>query len=213
MLVTSLTVGPVQTNCYILADETTKDAALIDPGDYGTYLVREARKAGCKIRMILLTHGHFDHIGGVKDALQALRTGEEGPVPVYVHQADYPVAPSSFARHITLNGVENIHFYGEGDTLSLAGHTIHVLSTPGHTEGGVCLLVEDCLFTGDTLFCGSCGRTDFATSSPEAMLLSLRRLAQLPDDYDVYPGHDRATRLSTERQKNPYVRYALTQNL
>lgn len=210
MFVKGLVVGPVETNCYILGDEATKDAALIDPGDSGLRMVTQAREAGYQVKMILLTHGHFDHIGGVKDALSALKA--EDPtrdIPVYIHHADYPMAPASFFRPVTLEGVENVRFYDEGDTVTLGGHTIRVLSTPGHTQGGVCLMVEDCLFTGDTLFAGACGRTDFEASSTADMMASLKRLGQLEGDYKVYPGHEEATLLSVERQENPYLIYAM----
>lgn len=213
MFVKGFVVGPVETNCYILGDERTKEAALIDPGASGAELVQRARQEGYQVKMILLTHGHFDHIGGVEGALNALK--EQNPaeeVPVYIHQGDYPVAPASFARPVSLEGVPGIRFYDGGDTVSLGSHTIQVIATPGHTQGGVCLLVEDCLFTGDTLFCGSCGRTDFQTSSQTDMLRSLKKLAQLPGEYKVYPGHDSATLLSLERQDNPYMIYAMRQS-
>lgn len=213
MFVKGFVVGPVETNCYILGDEAAKVAALIDPGDSGAELVQRAQQEGYQIKMILLTHGHFDHIGGVEGALNALR--EQNPseeVPVYIHRGDYPVAPASFARPVSLKGVQGIRFYDDGDTVTLGSHTIQVIATPGHTQGGVCLLAEDCLFTGDTLFCGSCGRTDFQTSSPVDMMCSLKKLAQLPGDYKVYPGHESASLLSLERRNNPYVLYALRQS-
>ncbi|MCD7838161.1 MAG: MBL fold metallo-hydrolase [Clostridiales bacterium] len=210
MFVKGLVVGPVETNCYILGDEATKDAALIDPGDYGRWVVTQAEEAGYQVTMILLTHGHFDHIGGVQAALSALKMDHpDREIPVYIHRADYPKAPSSFFRPVSLEGVEGIRFYDEGDTVTLGSHTIRVLSTPGHTQGGVCLMVEDCLFTGDTLFAGACGRTDFETSSTADMMASLKRLGQLEGDYKVYPGHEGATLLSVERQENPYLMYAM----
>ncbi len=210
MFVKGLVVGPVETNCYILGDEVTKDAALIDPGDSGARVVRWANETGYQVKMILLTHGHFDHIGGVKAALSALKAEHpDRDIPVYIHPADYPTAPASFFRPVTLEGVEGVRFYDEGDTVALGSHTIRVLSTPGHTQGGVCLMVEDCLFTGDTLFAGACGRTDFETSSTADMMASLKRLGQLDGDYKVYPGHEGATRLSVERQGNPYLMYAM----
>jgi glyoxylase-like metal-dependent hydrolase (beta-lactamase superfamily II) len=208
MYIQGLTVGPVETNCYILGDEATKLAALIDPGDAGAELVRFTKGQGYEIAMILLTHGHFDHIGGVKEAVEVLNQERETPLPVYIHEEDYPCAPASFDRHITLEGVPGVRFYGEGDTLTLGGISIQVISTPGHTCGGVCLIAGDSIFTGDTLFYGSCGRTDFETSSPEAMLASLKRLALLEGDYKVYPGHEGATLLSDERKNNPYMIYA-----
>ncbi len=160
------------------------------------------------MKMILLTHGHFDHITGVQGALSAL-SARGIDAPVYVHRADYPLAPCGFYDNITLEGVSNVRFYDEGDTVTLGGLPIQVLYTPGHTRGGVCLVAGDVIFSGDTLFCGSCGRTDFPGSSPVEILESLRKLAQLPGDYTVYPGHEEQTTLQNERQGNPYLRYAL----
>ena len=203
-------VGPVMTNCYLLADEKTKQAALIDPGDRGARLAAQIRAAGYELTMILLTHGHFDHIGGVQELLAALKREQpEREIPVYIHPSDYPVAPASFAREATLEGVENVRFYKDGDTLQLSDLTIEVIETPGHTKGGVTLKVGDALFTGDTLFAGSCGRTDFPTSSDEEMMASLKKLAQLEGDFRVFPGHEGFSTLEQERRSNPYVRYAL----
>lgn len=213
MFVKGFTVGPVQTNCYILGDEETKLAALIDPGDSGAALAAQVKKEGYELAMILLTHGHFDHIGGVRDAVNAAKAeNPEKEIPVYIHSGDYPVAPASFARGITLKGVPGIHHYDEDNTVQLGNLTIKVMSTPGHTQGGVCLMVENALFTGDTLFAGSCGRTDFQTSSPTDMMASLKRLSLLPGDYAVYPGHESASTLEQERKTNPYMLYAVRQS-
>lgn len=210
MLVKSYTVGPVATNCYLLGDEATHLAALIDPGERGERLAGEVEQEGFSLAMILLTHAHFDHIGGVRGVLDAIHRKEpEREIPIYVHKADYPEAPASFMRGITLTGVPGVRFYGEGDTVQLGGITVSVLSTPGHTRGGVCLKAENYLFTGDTLFRSSCGRTDFETSSPKEMLASLRRLAQLEGDYIVCPGHEGTSTLEEERRSNPYIAYAL----
>lgn len=208
MYIASKVVGPVQTNCYLLGDEETKTAALIDPGDRGRELVRWSEEQGYQIVMILLTHGHFDHIGGVKAAQDAL--AKKGvAVPVYVHRADYPLAPCGFLDQINLSEVEDVRFYDEGSVVELAGHSIAVRHTPGHTKGGVCLIVEDKLFSGDTLFCGSCGRTDFPGSSSAEMMASLGKLARLEENYNVYPGHEQITTLENERRYNPYMRYAM----
>lgn len=208
MLIASKVVGPVQTNCYLLGDEATKHAALIDPGDRGSALVSWAQESGYQITMILLTHGHFDHISGVKDAQDTLSAmGVE--VPVYVHKADYPLAPCGFFDNVTLSNVKNVHFYDEGDTVTLDSLSIQVLYTPGHTQGGVCLVAENVIFSGDTLFCGSCGRTDFPGSSSAEIIKSLKKLSELPGDYQVCPGHDQRTTLNQERAWNPYMQYAM----
>ncbi len=208
MFIDSKVIGPVQTNCYLLGDEITKHAALIDPGDQGRTLVHWAQERGYQVTMILLTHGHFDHINGVKAAQETLSApGTE--VPVYVHKADYPVAHCGFLDNVSLRDVKNIVFYDEGDTVLLDSISIQVLHTPGHTRGGVCLIAGNAMFSGDTLFCGSCGRTDFPDSSPVEIMESLKRLSALPGDYQVYPGHDRCTTLKRERERNPYMQYAM----
>jgi glyoxylase-like metal-dependent hydrolase (beta-lactamase superfamily II) len=204
MFIQRFVVGPVMTNCYLLGDEATKEAAFIDPGESGPQLAAQAAKGSWHVSAILLTHGHFDHIAGIESLLSAL--GEE--VPVYIHRSDYPEAPASFGRGISLEGMPNVHFYDEGDTVQVGGLTVEVLATPGHTRGGVTLKVGDALFTGDTLFAGSMGRTDFATSDEAAMFASLRKLSALEGDFRVFPGHEGESTLDRERQRNPYIRYA-----
>lgn len=210
MVIQQFVVGPVMTNCYLLGDEATHEAAFIDPGEQGERLAREAHQQGWHVAAILLTHAHFDHIAGVKDLLSCLVELQPGEaVPVYVHPTDYPEAPASFGRGITLENVPNVRHYRDGDQVQVGKLTVTVIGTPGHTRGGVTLQVEDALFTGDTLFAGSCGRTDFATSSQEDMMASLKKLAQLDGDYRVYPGHEDTSTLDWERQHNIFVRWAL----
>lgn len=203
MFVDQITVGPVCTNCYILEDEATKQCAIIDPGAEAKAILSRAERRGAKPVMILLTHGHYDHVNGVRDILHLA-----GPMPVYIHRADYPHAPAGIYSPKGLGTLDAVRFYDEGDTLTLGEITIRVMATPGHTAGGVTLIAGDALFTGDTLFCGSCGRTDFETSSVPDMMASLRRLAGLEGNYRVYPGHDAFSTLEQERKDNPYLIYA-----
>lgn len=210
MFIKCFRVGPVVTNCYVLGDEVTKMAALIDPGDHGKRLALQVMQDGYQLEMILLTHGHFDHISGVSGVLEEaerLYPGKE--IPVYIHQEDYPCSSTNFHMDVSLSGTPGIRYYADGDTVQLGELTIEVIGTPGHTKGGVCLKVEDALFTGDTLFCGSCGRTDFRSSSPQQMLQSLKKLALIPGDYEVYPGHEAPTTLEEERSSNPYMMQAM----
>lgn len=209
MYIERFVVGPVMTNCYLLGDEATRRAAFIDPGEAGSHLVLRAQQEDWQVCAILLTHGHYDHINGVEDLLDALARAGQTDVPVYIHRGDYPEAPASFGRGISLNGVDNVRFYDEGDTVQVGDLTVEVLATPGHTRGGVTLKVEDALFTGDTLFAGSMGRTDFATSSEFDMFASLRKLAGLEGDFRVLPGHEGESTLERERKTNPYIRWAL----
>lgn len=202
MQVKVLQVGPIGTNCYILEDEAAKLAAVIDPGDEAEKILSVLKEDGVETRYILLTHGHYDHTTGVPALHQALPEAQ-----VYIHKAD---AQGAGSRLFPLAGeIADLHFYGEGDTLPLGGLTIHVLHTPGHSKGGVTLQVGDVLFCGDTLFAGSCGRTDLNGGSYEEIMQSLKRLGQLPGDYHVCPGHDVTSTLERERKTNPFLREAL----
>ena len=189
MKVITTVVGSLQTNCYLLIDEETKRAALIE-------------REGVTLQYILLTHGHRDHTLAVPALKKALPD-----VPVYIGEAD---AHSTGIYHYPMADlIPDLKYYGEGDTLPLGSLTIHVLATPGHTLGGVTLLAGDAMFCGDTLFAGSMGRTDLPGGNDAQMLLSLRRLGQIEGEYTVYPGHMRSTILSREQEYNPYIRQAL----
>ena len=190
-----LALGLYQTNCYIIHDEASKSCCVIDPGYEAPAILREADHLGLEVEAILLTHGHFDHTGAVKDVVA------ETDCAVYICEKDLSLPPQ-----LTSGSLYYTHTYGEGDVLKLAGLTIRVIRTPGHTEGSVCLLVEDAMFSGDTLFADSCGRTDLPGGSWTEMLKSLKRLAQMEKNYTVYPGHGGSTTLEREKQYNPYLK-------
>lgn len=190
-----LTLGAYQTNCYIIRDASSQTCAVIDPGYSPELVLRHVEALGLTVEAILLTHGHFDHVGGVKALASETDCG------VYLCAEDLSMPPM-----MTSGPLYYTRTYAEGNVLNIAGLTIRVLHTPGHTPGSVCLAVEDALFSGDTLFEGSCGRTDLPGGSWAAILQSLKRLAQLPIDYHVYPGHGSDTTLSQEKQFNPYLR-------
>ena len=201
MTLDSLQVGLIGTNCYLLTDETAGNAtAVIDPGGSADQILAHIQKNKLDVKLILLTHGHFDHVMGVPDLLAVYPD-----VPVYLTETDYPEARDGGQFGYKMGPVEGIHFYDEGDTVQLGNLSIDVLRTPGHTPGSVTLRVEDVLFTGDTLFNGSCGRTDFPGGSYAEMQRSLKRLADLPGDYRVYPGHEGSTTLDYERHYNPFM--------
>lgn len=193
-------LGELETNCYILIDEETKDAAVIDPAD-GAELIRSTLESeGVTLRYILLTHGHRDH------TYAAPKLHEMYPnAAVFIHELDKGQVGIYRYPMEELIG-DDLLFYGEGDTLQLGNLTVEVLHTPGHTGGSVCLRVGTALFTGDTLFAGSMGRIDLPGARPDLMMSSLARLARLPGDYDVYPGHMDATTMARERQHNLYLR-------
>ena len=200
MNVKMLQVGPLGTNCDILEDEASHQAAVIDPGGDAPAILEALD--GAEVRYILLTHGHYDHTGGVAELQKALPQAE-----VYIHEKDFLGVDASL---FPLRGqAEGVKFYGEGDRLPLGGLEIQVLHTPGHSEGGVTLRCGSLLFCGDTLFAGSCGRTDFPGGSVPKLLTSLRRLGKLEGDFQVCPGHMDVSTLEEERKSNPYLRQAL----
>ena len=199
MKLTALTVGSIETNCYIVYDEETKGAVVIDPSDDAALVEARIAALGLQVRAILLTHGHFDH-GGDTERIRRL-----SGAPVYLHPADR--ALPSWLTH-GLSADVDLH---DGDELDFNGLRFRVLHTPGHTPGSVCFLCGTLLFAGDTLFAGSCGRTDLPGGSWQDMAASLRRLAELDGDYTVYPGHGEPTTLDEERANNPYLEMALEQ--
>ena len=201
MLIKTLPVGQLETNCYVVTDENALVCAVIDPGDESNTILDylEDNKLSCKA--ILITHAHFDHVSAVNAMLEA--TGAE----LYMCEKDLELAKTGASGRFT--PPENTHFYKDGDEVKVAGLTFKVMETPGHTPGGVTLICGDALFTGDTLFRGSCGRTDLPGGDMRAELRSLKRIASLEGDYEVYPGHAESSMLSIEREHNPYVRHAL----
>ena len=203
MQVKVLQVGPIGTNCYLLEDEKAHVAAVIDPGDEAGRILQVIKDDGVDVKYILLTHGHYDHTTAVPELHQALPQAE-----IYIHKAD---ANGAGSRLFPLAGqIPDLKFYDEGDALTLGELTIQVLHTPGHSKGSVTLKVGDVLFCGDTLFAGSCGRTDLAGGSYAEIMVSLKKLGELPGDYHVCPGHDVTSTLERERRSNPFLREAMS---
>ena len=190
----TMPVGMLQTNCYLLRQEDRKDCVIVDPGDNARKILAYLEQEDLTVAAILLTHGHFDHDGAVKEL--AL----EFDCPVYMNKKEL-ILPSGIPtgrRFYT-------HTCAEGDVLELAGITLQVLETPGHTPGSVCYITGDAMFSGDTLFAGACGRTDFPCGSWSQLMASLARLAALDGNFAVFPGHGESTTLSAERMYNPYM--------
>jgi glyoxylase-like metal-dependent hydrolase (beta-lactamase superfamily II) len=186
-------IGSLQTNCYMAWAEGSEKCILIDPGYEPELLLEQVRLQRKTLEAILLTHGHFDHVGGVKQI--AAETGCK--VYICAEELKQPLRYS--------DGLHYTDTVAEGDVLALAGLTLQVLHTPGHTPGCVCYLCGDTLFSGDTLFAGTCGRTDLPGGDFKAIQGSLQRLAALEGDLRVLPGHGMASSLDIERRYNPYM--------
>ena len=199
-----LPVAPYGTNCYFLCDKEQGVCAVIDPGGNPEQIGKVLDQLGCKPCVIFLTHGHYDHTGAVADLL-----AQYPETPVYIHRRDYEGVDTRLFPLSTQVPPEAVTFYDEGDTVRVGSATVEVLHTPGHSEGSVTLRCGSALFCGDTLFAGSCGRTDFAGGSVEKIMASLKRLGQLEGDLDVLPGHMDTSTLDRERKSNPYLRQAL----
>ena len=194
MKIVNLPLGDYQTNTYILYNEGSDKCLVIDPGYEPHQILRYVNQLGLEIEAILLTHGHFDHVGGVR-ALVA-----DTDCDVYMNDRE-----TTMPAMMTAGPLYYTHSYDEGDTLTLAGLTFTVLATPGHTPGSVCLDFGDHLFTGDTLFAGSCGRTDLPGGDGKQLRQSLARLAKIEKHCWIHAGHGGGSYLGKEKQTNPYL--------
>ena len=198
-VVKNMVLGPIMTNCYIAYDEDIKEAVIIDPADSADMIQRKITELSVKPAAILLTHGHFDHIGAV-DKIRELYG-----IKVYAHEDEKDVLTSD-ANVSSMMGmrlsVEADEYVRDKETLNVGGVKYEVIHTPGHTKGGCCYYVADAkvLFSGDTMFCQSYGRTDFPTGSYSQLMRSITdKLLKLDDDVTVYPGHNEETKIGYER--------------
>ena len=201
MKIRMVSVGPIGTNCYILCDETENVCAVIDPGGDAKRVDAVVANLACKPCAIFLTHGHYDHTGAAEELAQMWN------VPVYLNRRDSALENGYSTQIFPV--VSGSLDYDEGDELKVGSLTVKVLATPGHSAGSVTLRCEDVLFCGDTLFAGSCGRTDLPGGSMKTILASLRRLACLEGNLQVLPGHMETSDLDHERQSNYYMLHAL----
>lgn len=198
-------VGPVDCNCYILFDEGSKDGVIIDAGGNADIILDSLNKNHINVKHILCTHGHFDHLTGLSEIRKSI------DAPISIHEKDRElydnmhIQSMMFGLSLDSNPVVN-HFLKDGEEISFGKYKIKVIHTPGHTQGGVCFLVDGKLFSGDTLFEESIGRTDLPGGSLKQLLQSIKeKILTLPGDTEVYPGHGDKTSVLHEKNNNPYL--------
>lgn len=208
MILKSIVVGPIGANCYVIGDEATNEGAIIDPGDDAQRILQVVKETGLAIRFIMATHGHFDHIAAMKQVKQEL------DCDFLLHLNDLMFVRRS--KKSALNWgimIEQVpdpdRYLEDGDILKLGTLELKIIYTPGHSPGGICIYIpsENLVFSGDTLFYGSVGRTDFDGGSMEELLKSIKeKLYTLPDDTVVYTGHGEETTIGNEKAQNMFVR-------
>jgi len=198
MYVETFPVGMLLTNCYVVSCGETKEAIVIDPGfdfvDEAQPIFDYIKREGFKIKGVVNTHGHQDHING-DEVLQ-----KKYAAPIYIHERD-----AYFLARLENHDTSTEVLLKEGDSVMFGKVCLKVMHTPGHTMGSICLIGEKVMFSGDTLFSESIGRTDFPESSPKDMHITLQKLVKLPDELLVYPGHDETTRMGQEKRTNPFL--------
>ncbi|WP_333870564.1 MBL fold metallo-hydrolase [Desulforamulus putei] len=205
MIIETLPVGNLEANCYIIGCEETGQAAVVDPGDEAGRILDRLAKGGLKVAAVVLTHGHADHIGAVGELKKA--TG----APVMIHAQDGEMLTNP-ARNLSAWLGEQLSFkpadrlLEDGDTIQVGTVTLEVIHTPGHTPGGICLRAGKDLFTGDTLFARSIGRSDFPGGSHTTLIKSIKsKLLALPEDTKIYPGHGPTSTIGEEKRHNPFL--------
>ena len=192
-------VGMIGTNCYLVYDEDLKETVIIDPGDNAAFLAASIGNMGLKPAAIFLTHAHFDHIGAVRELK------DKYDIPIYIHRLDVKMLEDpefNLSGYLSVELTENDVILEGGETIGIGGMVFKVIATPGHTPGGICFYMEkeNILFSGDTLFRFSWGRTDFPGGSESTLMESIRKkLLILPEQTVVYPGHEGATTIRNEK--------------
>ena len=206
MKIEKFVLGAMQTNCYLILNEETKEVIIVDPAICPDYMISHVRSHGYIPRAVLLTHAHFDHVMGIEGWVK------EFQIPVYLHEDEKEILAEPKLNLSYMVGqnysYQDVQILKDGDKLELAGFTFQVIHTPGHTKGGCCYYEEKeaVLISGDTLFHVSVGRSDFPTGNMATLIRSIKeRLFVLPGDVMVYPGHNSLTCIADERKFNPFV--------
>lgn len=201
MKINRLPVGSYAANCYIVMDDKTKEGIVIDPGDEASLINSEIKKMGAKIKYIILTHGHLDHTGGVSE-LKKLTKAQ-----VCINEKDEKAIQKGGYVFGDVNKFGEADLYlKDGDVLKFGDIDIKCIETPGHSEGGMCFAIKNLLFTGDTLFEGSIGRTDFEGGDFKTLIDSIKnKLLNLPGDTVILPGHGSESRIDYEKMYNPFL--------
>ena len=205
MILTRITVGPLEVNCYLIIDENTREAAVIDPGDDADAILGVIRQEKVEVKYIINTHGHFDHVGA-----NAVLKAATGAVAL-LHRDDAELLGDAvdqgaiFGMTVTAPPPPD-RFLEDGEALRVGDLSLTILHTPGHSRGGISVFANGVVFTGDALFAGSIGRTDFPGGDLMTLITSIRnKLLTLPDDTKVFPGHGPESTIGDERRENPFL--------
>lgn len=206
MRIKKFVIGMIGTNCYVVSNENTKECFIVDPAVSDKNVISYIETEGLSLKAILLTHGHFDHIMGIDGVREKFK------VPVYASEKEQEILQdarlnlsAAYGGGYTFSDATCVR---DGEELEIAGMKIKVIETPGHTAGGCCYYIaeEEVLFSGDSLFCASIGRTDFPTGSSSQLVRAVRdKLLVLPEETMVYPGHMEETTIGYERKHNPFI--------